>query len=282
MKNDLKHILAKKISLRRVPCKVNDIHLKHSELSSYEPVFLKVNEAYISEDLAKPSRLIYCNHFEHSSCLVVRLNMRHITLQGLNRASGFSLIELMIVVMIVAIFAAIAIPSYAHYIERKDLAIAKQEALRLATELERFKAKNYSYKGFNAGYLYGSSASTDSDGNTIPVNYYNNTLGQLSLPLGASEAEKKYTLTLWDIAEKSPLTSADVEADVGAGIAASKVNGLGWMIFIERARDGGGDPKQPRNYDLLLTSNGTRCMTKVKDSIKDKNYASCGDYSESW
>ncbi|KAF1019516.1 MAG: hypothetical protein GAK29_03886 [Acinetobacter bereziniae] len=44
----------------------------------------------------------------------------------------------MVVVIVVAIIAAIAIPSYTQYIERKDVAIAKQEAQKIATELERF------------------------------------------------------------------------------------------------------------------------------------------------
>lgn len=67
---------------------------------------------------------------------------------------GFTLIELMITIVIVAILAAIAYPSYTQYMERRDLAIAKQEALRISAELERFKSKNFSYKGFDASYLY--------------------------------------------------------------------------------------------------------------------------------
>lgn len=59
----------------------------------------------------------------------------------LNRVSGFTLIELMVVVVVVAIIAAIAMPNYMQYMERRDLAIARQEALKIAAELERFKAK---------------------------------------------------------------------------------------------------------------------------------------------
>ena len=71
----------------------------------------------------------------------------------MKKTHGFTLIELMITVVVVAIIAAIAVPSYQQYIERKDLAIARQEALRIAAELERFKNKNFSYKGFNATYI---------------------------------------------------------------------------------------------------------------------------------
>ena len=197
----------------------------------------------------------------------------------MKKTHGFTLIELMITVVVVAIIAAIAVPSYQQYIERKDLAIARQEALRIAAELERFKAKNFSYKGFDASYLY-TYASTDAGGNPATASYYNKTTGQLLLPLGSTSSTAKYTLTLVDGgAAHKPLTIVK-NGDGTETADSASVNGLSWVMSLERAKDSSGDPKQPRNYDLLLNSAGLRCMTKVKDVVT--GYANCGSYSESW
>lgn len=61
---------------------------------------------------------------------------------------GFTLIELMIVVVIIAIFAAIALPSYQAYTRKANAAFAQQEILKLADQLERHKTRNFSYKNF--------------------------------------------------------------------------------------------------------------------------------------
>ena len=197
----------------------------------------------------------------------------------MKKTHGFTLIELMITVVVVAIIAAIAVPSYQQYIERKDLAIARQEALRIAAELERFKAKNFSYKGFDASYLY-TYESTDAGGNPATASYYNKTTGQLLLPLGSTSSTAKYTLTLVDGgAAHKPLTIVKNGDGTETDDSAS-VNGLSWVMSVQRAKDSSGDPKQPRNYDLLLNSAGLRCMTKVKDTVT--GYANCGSYSESW
>ena len=197
----------------------------------------------------------------------------------MKKTHGFTLIELMITVVVVAIIAAIAVPSYQQYIERKDLAIARQEALRIAAELERFKAKNFSYKGFDASYLY-TYESTDADGNPATASYYNKTTGQLLLPLGSTSSTAKYTLTLVDGgAAHKPLTIVKNGDGTETDDSAS-VNGLSWVMSVQRAKDSSGDPKQPRNYDLLLNSAGLRCMTKVKDTVT--GYVNCGSYSESW
>jgi type IV pilus assembly protein PilE len=197
----------------------------------------------------------------------------------MKKTHGFTLIELMITVVVVAIIAAIAVPSYQQYIERKDLAIARQEALRIAAELERFKAKNFSYKGFDASYLY-TYESTDADGNPATASYYNKTTGQLLLPLGSTSSTAKYTLTLANGGTgHKPLTIVK-NGDGTETADSASVNGLSWVMSLERAKDSDGLPKQPRNYDLLLSNTGIRCMTKVKDVVT--GYANCGSYSESW
>ena len=88
------------------------------------------------------------------------------------KSSGFTLIELMVVVVIVAIFAAIAIPSYQEYVRRAVASQAQQEIQRLATLLDRRKARNFSYRGF---------ATTSA-----------------VLPVGATGSAIKYTLTIRD------------------------------------------------------------------------------------
>lgn len=62
---------------------------------------------------------------------------------------GFTLIELMIVIVIIAIIAAIAIPSYQSYVRRADESRSMQEIQRMVVLLERYKARNFSYRNFN-------------------------------------------------------------------------------------------------------------------------------------
>jgi len=61
--------------------------------------------------------------------------------------SGFTLIELMIVVAIVALLAAIAFPSYARYVEQARRADAKSALMDAAQRLERCYTQNNSYDG---------------------------------------------------------------------------------------------------------------------------------------
>lgn len=58
---------------------------------------------------------------------------------------GFTLIEVMIVVVIVAILAAVALPSYQQYVERSRRVDATESLLRMATLQERFFFQNSAY-----------------------------------------------------------------------------------------------------------------------------------------
>ena len=61
------------------------------------------------------------------------------------RNRGFTLIELMVTVSIVAIIAAVAIPSYRQYVRRANRMDATTTLLRLASNQERFYLQHNSY-----------------------------------------------------------------------------------------------------------------------------------------
>lgn len=62
---------------------------------------------------------------------------------------GFTLIELMVVVVIVAILAAISLPSYQHYARTNNEKIAEQKLQDIALKLENERSTNFSFKGFS-------------------------------------------------------------------------------------------------------------------------------------
>lgn len=72
-------------------------------------------------------------------------------------ASGFTLIELLIVVAIVAILAAIAVPSYRRYVLHGNREAAESMMLEIASAQERYLVDNRSYATDTATLGYSST-----------------------------------------------------------------------------------------------------------------------------
>ena len=80
----------------------------------------------------------------------------------LNKQTGFTLIELMIVVVIVAILAAIAIPSYSDYVTRGRVPDATSNLATKRVKIEQFFQDNRTYSG-----------ATDCASDTTTSSYFN-------------------------------------------------------------------------------------------------------------
>lgn len=118
---------------------------------------------------------------------------------------GFNLIELMIVVVIIGIIAAIAYPSYLEQVRETRRANAQADMLELASYMERFYGENFTYVGAGASQPFAQSPKTGQA-------YYNLNLNNLTatgfdvqaVPQGSQTADNCGTMVLDETSAGTP------------------------------------------------------------------------------
>ena len=120
---------------------------------------------------------------------------------------GFTLIELMIVVAIIAILGAIAFPSYQDQVRKTRRASAKAGLMELASYMERTFTENNAYNNAAAAVTLTDSGITN-DNYTLSISVLTATTYTLTVvPAGGQAADGCGTMTL---------THTGVKAHTGA------------------------------------------------------------------
>ena len=86
-------------------------------------------------------------------------------------SGGFTLIELMIVLVVLAILVTVAVPSYRNYVLKANRAVAKGKLLELASRQEQYFADNKIYSNTLDVFLGlgTTNARVDANYNWVPV-----------------------------------------------------------------------------------------------------------------
>lgn len=183
----------------------------------------------------------------------------------MNRHNGFTLIELMVTVAMVAILASIAIPSYRQYAIRNAESQAQAKMKQLEIELNRWRATALTYKGFKP-------AKVASDG-TTSYGYDETDNKTIYVPANSTSSNYQYKILLVD----GDNTANSLVPTASSTLSNSLTAGRAWVMFATP-----NPTKFNDAHKILLTSSGTQCKTKNSDTSVTIASTNCGTYSETW
>lgn len=144
-----------------------------------------------------------------------------------NRRRGFTLVELMITVAVVAILAAIALPSYTQYIRRSDRTVVKSTMIDLIARQEGYNldhkryATTFAKLGFSSGAQYvdrqGNLSATSTSSSIYQASLQGNP-GSSSCPPGGSASAAGFTIAMVPIGAQAADTGCGTLCLSSAGI----------------------------------------------------------------